>query len=87
MAPRIKEEWIPRGILSACECFSCEYKLTHRLRGDKVYVLCKNPCNFKPMAGEVKPAVRGIPDIEKSSGLEAQARRREHRLSGMRDYI
>lgn len=77
MAPRAKEEWVCRGILSACECFSCENKVRYRLRGDRVYVLCLNPCNFKPITGEARPPIRELPDIEKATSLiEARARRR-----------
>lgn len=77
MSPRVKENWVCRGILSACECFSCENKVRYRLRGDRVYVLCKNPCSFKPITGEARPPLRELPDIEKAPGpLETRARRR-----------
>jgi hypothetical protein len=89
MAPKIKEEWICRGILSACECFGCENKVSYKLRGDKVYVLCRNPCNFRPITGEALPTSKGLQDIERTSGLMETKlrRRRETGFSGGKNFI
>jgi len=61
---RREEKWVVRGLLSACECFSCENKLDHRLRGLKVYILCREPCHYRPMRGEVAPRIEDIESVE-----------------------
>ena len=64
MAPKRNETWVSRGILSACECFSCRNKITHRFRGSNVRILCKNPCKYRPLKGVTESAVSKLPDVE-----------------------
>ena len=61
---KIKEKWETRGLISACECFSCMNKLDHRLMGNRVRILCRNQCEFKPLKGASGTRVVKIPDIE-----------------------
>jgi hypothetical protein len=65
MAPKRDEEWVSRGILSACECFGCSNKVAHRLRETKVSILCRDPCRYKPIKTErERPIPPKIDDIE-----------------------
>lgn len=61
---KLDAEWVSRGVISACECFSCTNKVAHRLRGVRVSVLCRDPCRYEPMKGEVRPALEKMTDIE-----------------------
>ncbi|MFQ6076804.1 MAG: hypothetical protein ACE5Z5_11825 [Candidatus Bathyarchaeia archaeon] len=45
-------KWVPRGLISASECFSCANKVDHRHSGSGVSILCRDPCNYKPLRGE-----------------------------------
>ncbi|MBS7619713.1 hypothetical protein KEJ21_03605 [Candidatus Bathyarchaeota archaeon] len=64
MSPKKVDAWISRGILSACECFSCANKLAHRFKETKIYIHCKDPCNYKPIRGVEKSALDKLEDIE-----------------------
>lgn len=61
---RRDERWVVRGFLSACECFSCVNKMGHRLKGERVFILCRNPCNYLPLRGEVAPRIEDIEGIK-----------------------
>lgn len=77
MSPKKENIWVSRGIISACECFSCENKLDHRFRDGRVLILCKDPCNYKPLSGVEKSEAYKIEDIEhlKNSELISEDRR------------
>ena len=62
--PEIDAKWISRGIISACECFSCSNKIDHRLRGNRVSVLCSEHCRYSPLKGETRPELGKMADIE-----------------------
>lgn len=62
--PKPDAEWVSRGIISACECFSCANKVAHRLRGVRVSILCMDPCRYRPLKGETRPSLEKMPDIE-----------------------
>lgn len=62
--PKLNAKWVSRGIISACECFSCSNKVDHRLRGVRVSILCREPCRYRPLKGETRPALDKIADIE-----------------------
>lgn len=66
MAPKRDETWVSRGILSACECFSCANKVAHRFKETKVSVLCRDPCRYKSMKGETRPPMEKLADIEQA---------------------
>ena len=61
---RREEKWVVRGFLSACECFSCANKLDHRLKGERVYILCRDPCHYVPLKGEVAPRIEDIEAVK-----------------------
>ena len=61
-----KAKWVSRGIISACECFSCANKVSHRFKESRVSILCKDPCRYKLMEGEVRPALDKIADLERA---------------------
>jgi len=44
--------WIVRGLISACDCLSYENRLDHRLRGERVYILCRRPCGAGGVRGD-----------------------------------
>jgi hypothetical protein len=52
-------------------------------------VLCRNPCNFRPITGEALPTSKGLQDIERTSGLMETKlrRRRETGFSGGKNFI
>jgi hypothetical protein len=57
--------WVTRGVISACECFSCVNKVEHRLNDARVSILCRDPCNYKPKSGGDRPVVTEIDNIER----------------------
>lgn len=59
-----KAKWVTRGVIAACECFSCSNKVGYKLKGSRVSILCENPCTYKLLEGEVRPAIDKIADIE-----------------------
>ena len=61
---KLKAKWVSRGIISACECFSCANKVSHRFKESRVSILCKDPCKYKQLKGEVRPALEKIADLE-----------------------
>jgi hypothetical protein len=64
MAPKRDETWVSRGILSACECFSCANKVSHRFKEANVAVLCRDPCHYRSQKGETRPPLEKLTDIE-----------------------
>jgi len=64
MSPKRTDEWVSRGILSACECFSCANKLEHKFRETKVSIHCLEPCKYRPMRGAERTVVEKLQDIE-----------------------
>jgi len=61
-----KAKWVSRGIISACECFSCANKVDHRFKESRVSILCNDPCRYKLLKGEVRPALIEIADLERA---------------------
>jgi len=55
---------VSRGILSACECFSCENKIAYRFKETSVSILCKDPCRYRPLKNEKRPSMEKLTDIE-----------------------
>ena len=43
---KIESSWINRGMHTASECFSCDNKLDHVLKGSRIAILCKDYCNY-----------------------------------------
>lgn len=64
MSPKKVNTWVSRGILSACECFSCANKLAHRFKETKIRILCKDPCHYKPIKGVERSVIDKLEDIE-----------------------
>ena len=64
MSPKRTENWVSRGILSACDCFSCSNKIAHRFKDTKISILCREPCNYRPLKGAERPVVDKLTDIE-----------------------
>ena len=42
-------KWIVRGWVTASECFGCRNKLGHRVEEGKVFILCRDNCNYHPL--------------------------------------
>jgi len=61
---KLDAKWVSRGIISACECFSCGNKVAHSLKGVRVSILCRDPCRYKQLEGEARPALDKMADIE-----------------------
>ena len=61
---KLEAEWVCRGLISASECFSCANKIDHRYSGSRVSILCRDPCNYKPLEGERRPALDDIERLE-----------------------
>ena len=57
-------EWVTKGLISACECFSCRNKINHKLKDNRVSILCRDICNFKPLRGTTDSTVSKLHDIE-----------------------
>jgi len=57
-------EWVNRGFISASECFSCANKINHKRRAHSISVLCRDPCNYKPLRGERHPKLEDIEKID-----------------------
>jgi hypothetical protein len=41
-----KGQWITKGVISASDCFSCANRIDHEVKGRRISILCRNPCNF-----------------------------------------
>ena len=52
-------KWIARGWVTASECFGCRNKLGHRVEEGKVFILCRDNCNYHPLD---KDKVKGTAD-------------------------
>ena len=52
-------KWIVRGWVTASECFGCRNKLSHRAEEGKVFILCRDNCNYHPLD---KDKVKGTAD-------------------------
>ena len=61
---KLKAKWATKGLISACECFSCMNKINHELVGERVRILCGDPCKFKPLKGVVGSPIAKIPGME-----------------------
>jgi len=61
-----KAKWVSRGIISACECFSCANKVSHRFKESRVSILCKDPCRYVQLSGEKRTVLDKIADLEVS---------------------
>jgi len=59
-----KAKWVSRGIISACECFSCANKVSHRFKESRVSILCNDPCRYKQLEGERRTVLKKIADLE-----------------------
>jgi hypothetical protein len=57
-------KWIARGWVTASECFGCSNKLGHRAEEGKVFILCRDNCNYHPLD---KDKVKGTEDKIKDS--------------------
>ena len=60
-------KWVTRGIISACECFSCANKVSHRLKGNRVSILCRDPCRYTALQGETRPSLYKMEDTDRGS--------------------
>lgn len=61
---KLKAKWVNRGLISACECFSCMNKINHKLSENRVRILCRNPCKFEPLKAEAGFLISKRPNIE-----------------------
>ena len=61
-------KWIVRGCVTASECFSCRNKLGHRVEEGKVFILCRDNCNYHPLD---KDKVKGAEDKIKDNNKGA----------------
>jgi hypothetical protein len=61
-------KWIARGWVTASECFSCRNKLDHRVGGGRVFILCRDNCNYHPLD---KDKVNGTEDKIKDNNKGA----------------
>ena len=59
--------WESRGLISASECFSCANKVNHRYGDHRVSILCKDPCNYRPLKGERRLNIDDIEDLERKN--------------------
>jgi hypothetical protein len=60
-------KWIARGWVTASECFGCRNKLGHRVDEGKVFILCRDNCNYHPLD---KDKVKGAEDEIKDNNKE-----------------
>jgi len=57
-------KWIARGWVTASECFGCRNKLGHRVDEGKVFILCRDNCNYHPLD---KDKAKGAEDNNKDN--------------------
>ena len=62
----MEPSWVIKGMLSACDCFSCVNKVEHMLKNNRVHILCREPCNYKPRSRMDRPITAKLYDIERN---------------------